>query len=285
MLQSISWLQFGLFLLLVGGGYYLCVLVVFYRKEVWNYVSGKKVQPIEERGLNGRSSAPGSNSDKAPGEGSDRGSGVASGGARDKYLSKKPVASGAALFGRPVKGRVAAKRPGTSLRSPAVGGWQGIVSGSEDAIRRGPAEYQDVAPELDDADDLADDDLMRPSRRAEKNEDEWWHQLEEEAEELGFTDPGFTGPVGKERTREEQRDMLFRAMGTVIVQLKEVVRRAKEDGTDRESLTGQLSDVLRNYGQLKGTSYQAGINNFLTRTCSTNFSLLLGAEELEVMWN
>jgi hypothetical protein len=264
----------------VGGGYYVYVLVVFYRKEIWNYVSGKKVQPSGERAMNGRSSGPGSNSDKAPGDRSDRSSGVVSGKAADKYLPKRPDATVIGFSGRPFTERPVSGGLVKGLGSPAVRGWQVIQSGSEDAMRRRSADYQDVDREQDDPDDLTNGDVIALSRREEKSDDEWWYRLEEEGQEVEFT-----GPVGKEGTQEEQRDMLFRAMGTVIIQLKEVVRQAKEGGTDRESLTNQLSEVLRKYGQLKGTSYQAGINNFLTRTCSTNFSLLLGADELEVMWN
>jgi hypothetical protein len=42
MLRSISWMQFGSFLLVTGGGYYLYVLVRFYRKEFMTFLSGKK---------------------------------------------------------------------------------------------------------------------------------------------------------------------------------------------------------------------------------------------------
>lgn len=84
---------------------------------------------------------------------------------------------------------------------------------------------------------------------------------------------------GPDRTTE-----MFKVMDRVISLLKGVVSQAVTEGTERGELMEHIGEVLGEYGQLKGTPYEATINNYLVRTCSSNFSLVLGEEELEVLW-
>ena len=70
----------------------------------------------------------------------------------------------------------------------------------------------------------------------------------------------------------------------VIAQLKQVVSRGVDEGIDREELMDHIGEVLAGYGQLRQTPFQTAIDNFLIRTCSTNFSLELTEEELSVLW-
>lgn len=90
----------------------------------------------------------------------------------------------------------------------------------------------------------------------------------------------FEGRVmGSDETPE-----LFKVMDKVVSVLKSVVSQGVVGRISKEELLDQVSEVLRRYGQLKGTTYQQAVNNFLTRTCSSNFSLLLGEEELNELW-
>lgn len=162
MLQSISWVQFGSFLLVANSGYYLYVLVRYYRAEITSFFSGK--------------------------------------GRVQKALKK---------------------------------------SGAPEAPQGGASKVESVQP----------------------------------------------GLFGGGLAQPDPAPTLFMVMEKVIVLLKGVVSKGVAEGISREDLLGQLSDVLAKYGQLKGTPYQDGINNFLTRTCSSNFSLLLGEDELDVLWN
>jgi len=183
MLQSISWLQFGSFLLVAGGGYYLYVLVRYYRKEITSFFLGSGRKP--------------------------------------KELSKPA-------------------RPGASQ---GIGEW----NGSEQS---GPFDRQ-----------------VAPSGAVDK---------EESIQPGLFNEQG--GP-------SDQMGESFKVMEKAIGSLTGVIKKGVAEKISRKELLNQLSEVLAKYGQLKDTRFQDAINNFLTRSCSTNFSLLLGEDELDVLWN
>ena len=88
--------------------------------------------------------------------------------------------------------------------------------------------------------------------------------------------------------RDEDRGRspeLFNVMEKVIGLLKGVVGQAVAEKLPAEDLLDHFREVLRNYGQLKGTPYQVAINNFLARTCTSNFSLVLDEEKVKALWN
>lgn len=90
---------------------------------------------------------------------------------------------------------------------------------------------------------------------------------------------------GSEDEMGDRTPEMFKVMEKAIERVKEVVSQGVTRKTSREELLDQLSEVLGMYRQLKGTHYQEAVNNFLIRTLSSNFSLMLGEKELEVLWN
>ena len=81
-----------------------------------------------------------------------------------------------------------------------------------------------------------------------------------------------------------QTPELFKVMEKVLTLLKGVVSQAVVAGTNRDELTDHLIEVLSGYHQLKGTPYQEAINNFLVRTCTSNFSFTPDEQELQGLW-
>jgi len=81
-----------------------------------------------------------------------------------------------------------------------------------------------------------------------------------------------------------QSPELFKVMATVVAILKDVVTQGVAEKITKEQLLTQITDILTRYGQLKDTPYQASINSFLTRTCASNFSLVLEQGELATLW-
>jgi len=87
-----------------------------------------------------------------------------------------------------------------------------------------------------------------------------------------------------EQVAAGQSPELFKVMEKVIALLKGVVSQGVANGIQEEELTDHIRQVLTGYHQLKRTPYQVAINNFLIRTCTSNFSLLLDEERLEILW-
>lgn len=77
---------------------------------------------------------------------------------------------------------------------------------------------------------------------------------------------------------------LFKVMEKVVGVLKSVVAQAVAGGTEKEELLDHIQEVLAGYGHLRGTPYQESINRFLMKTCSSNFSLVLGDMDLVDLW-
>jgi len=86
-------------------------------------------------------------------------------------------------------------------------------------------------------------------------------------------------PKGQGETPE-----LFKVMEQVIGLLKDVMTQGMALHSTREELTDRIREVLVKYGQLKRTPYQVAVNNYLVRTCGSQFSLALDEAELERLW-
>jgi hypothetical protein len=81
-----------------------------------------------------------------------------------------------------------------------------------------------------------------------------------------------------------QSPEMFKVMATVVAILKDVVAQGLAEKMEKEQLLTQIAEILSRYGQLKNTPYQASINSFLTRTCASNFSLVLEQGDLAALW-
>jgi hypothetical protein len=90
----------------------------------------------------------------------------------------------------------------------------------------------------------------------------------------------FPGPGTGDNTPE-----LFKVMEKAIVLLRQVVAEASAAGVRREELEDRIRTVLSGYRQLVKTPYQVSINNFIARTCTTNFSLMLSDAEIAALWS
>lgn len=73
-------------------------------------------------------------------------------------------------------------------------------------------------------------------------------------------------------------------MEKVIVLLRQMVSEAAATGVRREELEDRIRMLLSGYRQLVKTPYQVSINNFIQRTCTTSFSLLLSDKEIAELW-
>ena len=81
-----------------------------------------------------------------------------------------------------------------------------------------------------------------------------------------------------------QSPEMFKVMATVVAILKDMVAQGVAEKIDKEQLLTQTAEILSRFGQLKNTPYQASINSFLTRTCASNFSLVLEQGDLAALW-
>jgi len=95
--------------------------------------------------------------------------------------------------------------------------------------------------------------------------------------------PGLAGEGGQ--GVQDATPEMFKVMEKVVTVLKSVVAQGVTTGIGREELVAQIGEVLERFGHLKGTPYQGAVNNFLVRTCSSNFSLVLEEEDLAALWN
>ena len=103
----------------------------------------------------------------------------------------------------------------------------------------------------------------------------------------GRADP--QGPPGKgqgELFVEPGGDskVLFKMMDEAVGHLKGIVAQGVASKMDRENLLDHMHQVLLRYGQLRGTPYEGAVNNFIARTLSSSFSLVLGETEVKSLW-
>ena len=77
---------------------------------------------------------------------------------------------------------------------------------------------------------------------------------------------------------------LFKVMEKVILLLRQVVTEAAGTEITAEELQERIWGVLSGYRQLRRTPYEIAINNFISRTCATTFSLLISDVEIEALW-
>jgi hypothetical protein len=94
---------------------------------------------------------------------------------------------------------------------------------------------------------------------------------------------GGQGKIFPEAAGEETPE-LFKVMEKVIVLLRQMVNEAAATGVRREELEDRIRILLSGYRQLVKTPYQVSINNFIARTCTTNFSLMLSDREIAGLW-
>jgi hypothetical protein len=85
--------------------------------------------------------------------------------------------------------------------------------------------------------------------------------------------------------REGETPELFKVMEKVIALLRQMFSEAAASGIRREELEDRIRTVLAGYRQLVKTPYQVSINNFIQRSCTTAFSLLLSDSEIARLWD
>jgi hypothetical protein len=85
-------------------------------------------------------------------------------------------------------------------------------------------------------------------------------------------------------TSSDQASELFKAMEKVIGLLKQMISDGVTSGIGRDDLLDHIRELLAQYRHLRRTQYQIAINNFLVRSCASNFSLPLADEDLAKLW-
>lgn len=83
---------------------------------------------------------------------------------------------------------------------------------------------------------------------------------------------------------EGQTPELFKVMEKVVALIREVMKEAAATGVSREELEGRIQKVLAEYRQLVKTPYEVAINNFISRTYRSQFSLTLTEDDLRRLW-
>ncbi len=73
-------------------------------------------------------------------------------------------------------------------------------------------------------------------------------------------------------------------MQEAIGVLGEVVKQSAANQLDRENLLDHIRQVLGGFLQLRGTTYDDAVNNFLVRVCATELSLVLSDGDLAELW-
>jgi hypothetical protein len=81
----------------------------------------------------------------------------------------------------------------------------------------------------------------------------------------------------KKKAALQTREML-------IMHLKEVVDYAVANGLSWEEIMRRMELVLSGGHGLRGTEYEAGINSFIEQSCRASFALVLGKEDLDLLW-
>jgi hypothetical protein len=97
---------------------------------------------------------------------------------------------------------------------------------------------------------------------------------------MGRAQPNLFPPEGATRDKPE----LFRVMEKVIALLRAVVEEGSATGITRDELLQRFRQVLSAYGHLKKTPYEVAINNYLQRTCTTHFSVMISDPDLAGLW-
>lgn len=95
------------------------------------------------------------------------------------------------------------------------------------------------------------------------------------------------GPPGTKtgvQPGEDAGGVMFKAMEEAIGHLKAITAQAVANKMDSENMLDHVRELLGRYRQLKGTAYESAVNNFLVRTCSTNFSVALSDAEVKALW-
>lgn len=83
---------------------------------------------------------------------------------------------------------------------------------------------------------------------------------------------------------DDQTPELFKVMERAIGRLRELSVDWSLTAIRREELEEEIQRILSSYGQLKRTSYQIAVNNFLVRTCKMHFATELTEEDLTRLW-
>lgn len=95
-------------------------------------------------------------------------------------------------------------------------------------------------------------------------------------------DQGLSMPADMDGGRQSPE--LFKVMAAAVAALKEVVAEAVAGHLSKEDLLVHIREVLVGYEQLRNTPYEGAINSFLTRTCASNFSLVLEVADVAALW-
>jgi hypothetical protein len=83
---------------------------------------------------------------------------------------------------------------------------------------------------------------------------------------------------------DDKTPELFKVTEKVAALLREVMNEAAATGISRADLEDRIQKVLAEYRYLVKTPYEVAINNFISRTCRTQFSLTLTEEDLRRLW-
>jgi hypothetical protein len=154
-------------------------------------------------------------------------------------------------------------------------GRKGMAESVETAVKVAQGEVNEVGAGVDRG--VADRKSARAAGGAERTESADVVQTPAKAE--GGQAALFPGD------KEGETPELFKVMEKVVKLLRQMFGEAAATGVRREELEDRIRTVLSGYRQLVKTPYQVSINNFIQRSCTTAFSLLLSDSEIMRLWD
>ena len=93
-----------------------------------------------------------------------------------------------------------------------------------------------------------------------------------------------SGPEMSETFRKEQTDQLFEEVETLSAKIKDAVSDASTKNYNKEEFSFLLQLTLKEYPELKGSTFQVPINNLIISECEKQGFIRLSAVELEMLW-
>lgn len=91
-------------------------------------------------------------------------------------------------------------------------------------------------------------------------------------------------PGGQTVDGGAQEGVMFKVMEEAIGHLKAITAQGVANRMDAENVLDHMRELLGRYRQLKGTAYEAAVNNFVVRTCSSNFQRAVSDADLKLLW-
>ncbi len=93
-----------------------------------------------------------------------------------------------------------------------------------------------------------------------------------------------TSPIEDNNNRSED-ELLFSLVHDLLEDTKLIFQNSTLINSSKEDLLKALQQKLNNYSKIKGTAFQAAVNNHIAGECKSNCGIHLNNDELMELWN